>query len=303
MESEINAESLRDAYNYAKGNWEYQVVFAVMCAVFVVGLVRMVLERLRIKNIKRLAETSGLLYEDRPQVGFGLRGLGPELLRRGEYCTATHGLKDISALPGAWYLDFQYTAYLNGNRKRSCERNFGLALFCSGELSMPSFELAPETAFGRARDLLAKRDIDLPDRPAFSRRYALTGPDRERVSAAFSPGVTAVFERLRGDWQVQAEGGCLIAFKKGRVSAGNYPAFIEEARTIFRAFIADPRNKGASNNAAAAADPAGDAAVEGEFARLTGDGALFGGNKAAEAALLAVGVGFMIAIVYALLRN
>lgn len=55
MQSEISADSLRDVYNFVKGNREYQAIFAVMGAVLAVGLASIALKRLRIKNTGRPA--------------------------------------------------------------------------------------------------------------------------------------------------------------------------------------------------------------------------------------------------------
>ena len=300
MQNELSGASFTDIYNLIKADWQYQAVFAVMGLVLAGGLVRMVLEKLRVKNIRSLAQGSGLAYEEYPRLGFDPRALGPSLFGLGDYSSCRHALKDLSALPGAWYLDYTYT--ISRRRKSHADYNFALALFNSGGLALPKFDLAPENLAGRAADLVTKRDIDLPQSPAFSRRYALTGPDRESVTALFSPPLAAVFEQLRGDWRVQAAGGCVIVFKKGRMSAGGYPAFIEEARTIFRAFLADPRYRRAvPPEAAPAAGP--DLSPEEAIAagmKLAGLSVLK--PKPAEVALLALLGVFLALVVYALLH-
>ena len=303
MPGEISADSMSDVYNFVKANREYQFIFAAVGAALAIGLARILYEKLRIRKIKRLAETSGLSYEESPQFGFSLRGLGPALFRLGDYSSETHGLKDISALPGAWYLDYQYT--VRGGRS-SRSYNFGLALYRGGGLNLPAFELVPETLLGRAGDLLTKRDIDLPGQPGFSRRYALTGPDRERIMSVFTPETASVLERLRGDWRVQADGGCLIAFKKGRVAAGAYPAFIEEARAIFRAFLENPGSKAAAGAApreavAARTEYAGAAPKKPWYLHM-GEGPISERREKRSAiiALIAIAA-FLCAVVYAMI--
>ncbi len=302
MQNEISADSLKDAYNYIKGSWEYRAAFAFVAAALMIRLARMFLEWLRIRNIKSLAESLGLSYEERPQFGFSLRGLGISLFALGDYSSEAHALKDTSALPGAWYLDYRYAERRGGGgRGYTFSFNFGLALLKNAELSLPKFELSPETIFDRAADLVTKRDIDLPGHPTFSRRYALTGPNRERIISLFSPSLATVFEQLQGDWRVQAAEGCIIAFKKGYVSAGDYPAFIDEARTIFRAFIDDSGHRPKSADAGAGSPVREDCVEEVPFYSRLGMGEISARRqKVSEMILLGVFAAFLAAIIYAL---
>lgn len=298
MQSEISADSMRDVYNFLKSSWEYQLLFGVMGAALVIGLAYMFLEWRRRRAIMAMGEGGGLEYHKSPNLGFRLRAAAPALFGLGDYNSVSHGLRDVSALPGAWYLDFEYTVR-GGKSSRSYR--YGLALYRDERLALPEFELAPETLLARAGDLVTKRDIDFPERPGFSGRYALAGPDRERVAALFTPEVTGVFEGLRGGWQVQGAGKFLIVFKRGLVSAAAYPAFIEEARAVFRAFLADPRNLAAAPAPDPAAADSEGAAAQARLYRLIGDGA--GMSKPAEVALAAAFVGFLMAVLYALLKH
>lgn len=296
MQSEISADSMRDVYIFIKGNWEYQLLFGIMGAALLIGLGYMVYEWRRRRAIMAMGEGGGLEYHRHPNLGFRLRAAAPALFSLGDHNSVSHGLRDVSALPGAWYLDFEYT--VRGG-KSNHSYGYGLALYRDERLALPEFELAPETLLHKAGDLVTKRDIDFPERPGFSGRYALTGPDKERVAALFTPELTGVFEGLRGSWQVQGAGKFLIVFKRGLISAAAYPAFIEEARAVFRAFLADPRNlKGAP--APAAADREGEAA-QAQFHRLTGDGA--GMSKPAEIVLAVAFVGFIMFVLYALVMH
>ena len=296
MQSEISADSMRDVYNFIRGNWEYQLLFGVMGAALVIGLIYMLYEWRRRRAIMAMGEGGGLEYHKHPNLGFRLRAAAPALFSLGDYNSVENGLRDVSALPGAWYLDFQYT--VRGHKRGGSTYSFGLALYRDERLTLPEYELAPETLLGRAGDLVTKRDMDFPERPGFSGRYALTGPDKQRVAAVFTPEVTGVLEGLRGSWQVQGAGKFLIVFKRGLIAAGAYPAFIEEARTVFRAFLADPRNL-AGAPAPAAADNEGEAA-QARLYQLTGGAGM---GRPAEIALVVAFVGFLLAVLYALLKN
>ena len=298
MQSEISADSMRDVYVFIKGNWEYQLLFGLMGAALLIGLIYMFLEWRRMKAIAAMGEGGGLEYQKHPNLGFRLRAAAPALFSLGDYNSVSHGLRDVSVLPGAWYLDFQYTVR---GHKSSHNYNYGLALYRDERLALPEFELSPETLLDRAGDLVTKRDIDFPERPGFSGRYALSGPDKERVAALFTTEVSGIFEGLRGGWQVQGAGKFLIVFKKGLVSAAAYPAFIEEARAVFRAFLAAPRNlAGAPVPAREAVDNEGEVA-QAQLYRMIGGGA--GMSKPAEIVLAVAFVGFMIAVLYALLMG
>lgn len=299
MQSEISADSMRDVYNFIKSSWEYQLLFGIMGAALVIGLAYMVYEWRRRRALMALGEGGGLEYHRQPNLGFRLRAAAPALFSLGDYNSVENGLRDVSALPGAWYLDFEYT--VRGHKRGGSTYSYGLALYRDERLALPEFDLAPETLLDKAGDLVARRDIDFPERPGFSGRYALTGPDKERVAALFTPEITGVFEGLRGGWRVQGAGKFLIVFKRGLVTAGAYPAFIEEARAVFRSFLADPRNlAGARAAAPEAADKEGEVA-QARLYRLIGDGA--GMGKPAEIVLGVAFVGFIMFVLYALLMN
>ncbi|PKM98605.1 MAG: hypothetical protein CVU79_01715 [Elusimicrobia bacterium HGW-Elusimicrobia-3] len=298
MQSEFSADAMRDVYNFIKGNWEYQLLFGAMGAALLIGLIYIFLEWRRVKAIAAMGEGGGLEYHKHPGLGFSLRAAAPALLSLGDYNSVSHGLRDAAVLPGAWYLDFEYT--VRGG-KSNHRYNFGLALYRDERLAVPEFELSPETLLDRAGDLVTKRDIDFPERPGFSGRYALTGPDKERVAALFTPEITRVFEGLRGGWQVQGAGKFLLVFKRGLVPAAAYPAFIEEARAVFRAFLADPRNTAASPAPAPAAEADEGEVAQAQLYRMIGGGAGLG--RPAEMILAVAFVGFMIAVLYALLMS
>ena len=245
MQSEISADSLRDVINFIKGNLEYLLVFAAVGAVIAYGLAKRYLAGLRVKKIKDFAESSGFLYEERPEFDFEFKDLGISLFLEKHDVSMLHALQDVSGISGGKYFDYQYAV---GYGKHRFVNNCGVALFRSAGLSMPQFELSPETMAGRIDDLLAKSDIDFDQYPAFSRKYALSGPDRERITSLISPAVAAFFEQLPEGWSIQAAGDCVIAFKTGYVSAKDYPAFIKEARAIFSVFLSCTANKPAAAN-------------------------------------------------------
>lgn len=297
MQSEISADAMRDVYIFIRGSWEYQLLFGIMGAALLIGLAYMFLEWRRKKALMAMGEGGGLEYHKHPDLGFRLRAAAPALFSLGDYNSVSHALKDVSALPGAWYLDFEYT--VRGGKSNHSYR-FGLALYRDERLALPEFDLAPETLLDKAGDLVTKRDIDFPERPGFSGRYALTGPDRERVAALFTPGITGVFEGLRGGWRVQGAGRFLIVFRRGLVSASAYPAFIEEARAVFRAFLADPRNTAGAPVPAPAAADGEEAAARASLDRLMGGAGM---GRPAEIVLAVAFVGFMILVLYALVVN
>ncbi|MGD9642577.1 MAG: hypothetical protein AB7V08_07535 [Elusimicrobiales bacterium] len=299
MRSEFSAESMREVYNFVKGNWEYQLLFGIMGAALVIGLAYMFYEWRRRRAIMALGESGGLEYHRRPALGFRLRAAAPALFSLGDYNSLENGLRDISALPGAWYLDFEYT--IRGHKRSGSRYSFGLALYRDERLALPEFDLAPETLLDKAGDLVTKRDIDFPERPGFSGRYALTGPDKERVAALFTPEITGVFEGLRGNWRAQGAGKFLIVFKRGLVPAAAYPAFIEEARAVFRAFLADPRNLAGSQTRAQEADDGETEAARARLYWMVGGGE--GIRRPAEIALAVAFVGFVMFVLYALVMN
>ncbi|MEW5929732.1 MAG: hypothetical protein AB1941_19940 [Gemmatimonadota bacterium] len=125
--------------------------------------------------------------------------------------------------------DYQYT--IGSGRSQSTLRQTVVYLR-SPALALPAFSLRPEHVFHRIGGLFGYQDIDFPDRPEFSRRCLLRGPDEAAVRAAFAPEVTAFFEG-GAKWCADGEGEELLLWRSGkRADPAEVPGLLASATEL-----------------------------------------------------------------------
>jgi hypothetical protein len=160
---------------------------------------------------------------------------GLKLFGRGEIHSVTNLIKDISAMPGALYFNYDYTVVLHGSSENY---RFTVGFYKQKGLGLPEFQLRAEKAADRLLGFFGDKDIDPEWDPVFSKRFYLTGPDRPAVAALFAPDLAQTFNRLGGRWQAQGAGDCVIVFKEGFLNAKDYARFMAGAASVFRAVAA-----------------------------------------------------------------
>ena len=102
----------------------------------------------------------------------------------------------------------------------------------SPALALPTFSVRPENVFHRIGGVFGYQDIDFPERPEFSRRCLLRGPDEFAVRAAFGPEVTRFFERDDG-WCADGEGEELVLWRSDtRAGAAEVPGLLASATDL-----------------------------------------------------------------------
>lgn len=65
-------------------------------------------------------------------------------------------------------------------------------------LSLPQFQLYPESIFAKIAQAFGYRDIDFPEFPEFSRMYMVRGADEAAVRRVFTPALLQFCEQHRG---------------------------------------------------------------------------------------------------------
>jgi len=111
--------------------------------------------------------------------------------------------------------DYQFTV---GNGKSSSTQRQTVVYLRSTSLALPAFSVRPEHVLHRIGGVFGYQDIDFPDRPEFSRRCLLRGPDEAAVRAAFPEAVTGFFEdEVR--WCADGEGEELLLWRSGKLAA------------------------------------------------------------------------------------
>ncbi|HLL46957.1 MAG TPA: hypothetical protein VK399_09600, partial [Longimicrobiaceae bacterium] len=98
--------------------------------------------------------------------------------------------------------DYQFTV---GSGKSQSTVRQTVVYLRSAALGLPGFSVRPENVFHRIGSVFGYQDVDFPDRPEFSRRCLLRGPDEAALRAAFPAEVTGFFEG-EAKWCADGEG-------------------------------------------------------------------------------------------------
>lgn len=99
----------------------------------------------------------------------------------------------------SWQVDavkasvFDYE-YVTGGGKNRTRYNQSVAYFELPELNLPYFSLRPEYPIHKLMSVFGYQDIDFGNRPEFSRKYLLRGPDEQAVRNTFNDAVLAYYE-------------------------------------------------------------------------------------------------------------
>jgi len=157
---------------------------------------------------------------------------GLKLFGQGDIPAVRNLVKDIYAMPGALYFHYDYTVV----RPRSSNNyRFTVGFYKRPGLGLPEFALGPEGLGTRVLALLGRKDINLEWNPEFSNKFFLSGPDKEAVSALFTPDVAGALGQIGGRWQAQGARDCVIFFKEGYLSGQAYGRFMQDAAAVLRA--------------------------------------------------------------------
>jgi carbonic anhydrase len=115
-----------------------------------------------------------------------------ELFRQGH----SRKLRNLMTSPpgSARAVVFEY-AYTTGGGKSQATHRQTVFYATGDELTLPSFSVRPEHFFHRVAGVLGYQDIDLDDKPEFSRLFLLRGEDEVAVRDTFSGIVAEFFER------------------------------------------------------------------------------------------------------------
>jgi hypothetical protein len=202
--------------------WIIPSVLAVVGVVFL--LVRRY-EQARTEAIRHFARTRGFEFREKdPSLTFGTH-----LFRQGHSKHVTNVLSREDV--GAKTLVFDFT-FVKSSGKNSHHERQTVAAFHRDRRSLPVFELRPETVFHKIASAMGWKDIDFDNRPEFSNRFVLRGPDETAIRQAFRPDILAFFEKHLG-WCVEAENAWILAYRAAkRVKPENFAAFVDDARKI-----------------------------------------------------------------------
>jgi hypothetical protein len=112
---------------------------------------------------------------------------------------------------------FDYT-YVVGSGKNRTTYYQSVAYFEPRDLSIPFFSLRPETAFHKLATVFGYQDIDFGNRPLFSSKYLLRGPDEQAIRNTFTDALLTFYETNQG-LATDGGGNQLFVFRSGQRAA------------------------------------------------------------------------------------
>lgn len=130
--------------------------------------------------------------------------------------------------------DYRYTV---GSGKNQSTYNQSVVYFEPGNLNAPFFSLRPEHTFHKIIAAFGYQDIDFGNRPTFSSKYLLRGPDEPAVRSLFNDALLGFYEMNQGS---SADGGDnqLFIFRQNeRTPPHESQAFVNWALQIKNLFV------------------------------------------------------------------
>ena len=108
--------------------------------------------------------------------------------------------------------------YVTGSGKNRATYNQSVAYFEPRELSIPFFSLRPENALHKFAAVFGYQDIDFGNRPLFSSKYLLRGPDEQAIRNTFTDALLTFYEANQG-MATDGGGNQLFVFRSGHRAA------------------------------------------------------------------------------------
>lgn len=109
---------------------------------------------------------------------------------------------------------FDYS-YVTGSGRTRQEWNQTVLHLQADGMELPAFSLRPENIFHKIGGLFGYQDIDVPDRPLFSRKYLLRGSDEPAIRGVFQ-GPVLDFCEANPHTCSDGEGGELLFWRYSR---------------------------------------------------------------------------------------
>lgn len=105
--------------------------------------------------------------------------------------------------------------YVLGSGKNRTTYNQSVVYFEPANLNLPPFSLRPEHAFHKIISAFGYQDIDFGNRPDFSSKYLLRGPDERAVRSIFTDALLGFYEMNEGT-STDGGGNQLFIFRQNR---------------------------------------------------------------------------------------
>jgi hypothetical protein len=126
--------------------------------------------------------------------------------------------------------------YVTGHGKHSQTHNQSVVYFEPRDFSLPQFSLRPEGVMHKLISAFGYQDIDFGQRPTFSSRYLLRGPDEPAIRTLFSDALLGFYEMNEGS-STDGGGNQLFIFRQNnRLPPQEIQAYVNWALQLKRLF-------------------------------------------------------------------
>jgi len=160
------------------------IVSGIILLAVVVVATQWVLARRRRAAIQDLAESLGLAFQAETRVEEMELFKSIAYFTRGSRHQVLNHLSGSTDLAAVHIMDFEFTL---GSGKNASTKRQTVVAFLADSLTIPEFDLAPESIFTRFMELFGAQDIDIDEDPDFSQKFVL--------QAANEPGVRQTMDR------------------------------------------------------------------------------------------------------------
>lgn len=212
--------------------WHFIVgIFALIIAIFILSYMK---EKKRREELKKVSALLGFSFTPRPEEDITASFINLKMFQKG------HSRKAYNVLRGKWgsnhWMIFDYK-YTTGGGKSSSTHTQTIACSMLGNVSLPAFNMGPESIFHRIGDKLGFHDIDFSSHHEFSKKYLLKGNNEEAVRKLFASWILDYFQNRDRIVSIEADGDRILFYNHGkRINPGNLQSFIEEADQALRMF-------------------------------------------------------------------
>jgi hypothetical protein len=126
--------------------------------------------------------------------------------------------------------------YVTGHGKHSQTHNQSVVYFEPRDFNLPQFSLRPEGVMHKLISAFGYQDIDFGQRPTFSSRYLLRGPDEPAIRTLFSDALLGFYEMNEGS-STDGGGNQLFIFRQNnRLPPQEIQAYVNWTLQLKRLF-------------------------------------------------------------------
>jgi hypothetical protein len=190
-------------------------------------------EQKRRQALRQLAEQLGLEFAEEAGELTSSEFARFHLFKQGRGRRASNLMRGRVGRDEVLLFDYRYVIG-SGKNRRTVRQS--VAAFSLGPLTLPDFELRPESLFHKIGAAFGYQDIDFPDYPSFSSHYLVRGKDEPAVRGLLDGTVIESVQAAKGIC-IEGGGSWLVVYRAGRrVDPLRMSEFLDEAQALRSAF-------------------------------------------------------------------